>query len=319
MSPTVDFPILNCSPMPSEMLFQGYLDQSPYPAFNPETHEGYWRQLTVRTSRLAHLMVMVDFHPQSLTQETLNKVKENLRQFLSESDGKDVTVTSCYFRAHTDKTTCSDAPFEHLFGDKSITESLLGLKFQISPSAFFQVNTAGAEVLYQTVADWCGPSNSTTVLDICCGTGTIGLTVAQVSKVIGVEMCSQAVEDAKTNAQLNGVTNVEYHCAKAEDIIKEVTRSVRGSDEVVAIVDPPRSGLHSSVIVSIRNCRNIKRLVYVSCNMNGAMNNFIDLVRPTSKRLTGSRFLPIKAVPVDLFPLTSHCELVVLFERESDK
>ncbi|XP_045171290.2 tRNA (uracil-5-)-methyltransferase homolog A-like [Mercenaria mercenaria] len=299
--------------------FQKYVLSSVYTAFNPENHTGNWRQLTVRTSRLGHVMVLIDFHPQNLTQEDTEKEMENIKAYFTKGDGQDCGITSCFFRSHTEKMTgaASGSPYRLVFGDENITESLLEMKFQISPSAFFQVNTAAAEVLYKTVSDWCNASPDTTVLDVCCGTGTIGLTVAkQVSRVVGIEMCIEAVEDAKVNAKLNGITNVTYHCAKAEDVMKDITRSVTSSSDVIAIVDPPRGGLHSSVVVAIRNCRSISRLVYVSCNVNGALNNIIDLVRPVSKRLRGPRFYPARAVPVDLFPHTDHCELVMLFERE---
>lgn len=300
--------------------FQQYVSGSEHRAFNPEDHTGHWRQLAVRTSRLGHLMIMIDFHPQNLTQEAIDSEIQRIREYFTEGQGQQCHVTSCYFRPHTDMMTggASEAPYQLLFGEQNITESLLGMKFQISPSAFFQVNTAAAEVLYRTVSDWCNVSSDTTVLDVCCGTGTIGLTVAKkVNKVIGVEMCAEAVADAKVNAEINDITNVCYHCAKAEDVMKDITRSVMGSTNVVAIVDPPRGGLHSSVVVAIRNCRSINKLIYVSCNVNGALNNIIDLVRPTSKRLKGERFYPVKAVPVDLFPYTNHCELVMLFEREN--
>ncbi|KAL4223292.1 tRNA methyltransferase 2 [Mactra antiquata] len=297
--------------------FQSYILSSSYTAYNPETHVGNWRQLTVRISRLAHCMIMIDFHPQNLSQDTVDCEMQKIKEYFTSGDGKDCGVTSCLFRTTTDKMTgsCTE-PYKLLFGDNHITESLSDMKFQISPSAFFQVNTSAAEVLYKTVSDWCTVSQDSIVLDVCCGTGTIGLSVAKnVNKVIGIEMCSQAIDDAKINATLNSVTNVTYHCAKAEDVMKDITKSLYGSTNVVAIVDPPRGGLHSSVLVAIRNCRSINKLVYVSCNVNGALNNLIDLVRPTSKRLKGERFYPIKAVPVDLFPYTNHCELVVLFER----
>ncbi|XP_060605799.1 tRNA (uracil-5-)-methyltransferase homolog A-like [Ruditapes philippinarum] len=299
--------------------FQQYVKSSVYTAFNPENHSGNYRQLAVRTSRLGHVMIMIDFHPQNLTPEDIEKEMASIKAYFTSGEGQDCTVTSCFFRSHTEKMTgaVSDAPYKLVFGEEHITESLLGMKFQISPSAFFQVNTAAAEVLYTTVSDWCNASHDTTVLDVCCGTGTIGLTVAKkVTKVIGIEMCTEAVEDAKVNAKLNDISNIKFHCAKAEDVMKDITKSVIGSSNVVAIVDPPRGGLHSSVVVAIRNCRSISSLVYVSCNVNGAQNNIIDLVRPTSKRLKGPRFYPVKAVPVDLFPYTDHCELVILFERE---
>lgn len=301
--------------------FQTYLTDSEYRGFNPEDHTGHWRQLSVRTSRLGHVMAMVDFHPQSLTQDTIAAEESKLKEYFMTGNGRDAGITSFFFRCNTEKMTGgpSDTPYKLLFGDDHITESLLDMKFQISPNAFFQVNTAAAEVLYKQVRDWASVTPNSVLLDVCCGTGTIGLTVAKsVQKVIGIEMCAQAIEDAKVNAKLNDVTNVTYHCAKAEDVMANITRSLGSQEEVVAIVDPPRGGLHTSVVLAIRNCRPIKKLVYVSCNINGALNNMIDLVRPLSKRLKGPRFYPVKAVPVDLFPHTNHCELVMLFEREQD-
>lgn len=192
------------------------------------------------------------------------------------------------------------------------------MKFRISPNAFFQVNTEAAEVLYKKVAEWSNVTSDTTVLDICCGTGTIGLSLAKsAAKISGVDLSKEAIEDAKVNASLNDISNVEYRSGKAEDWISWICRIVR-TDDVVAILDPPRGGLGSSVIQAIRKCRSVKRLVYVSCNPAGAVQNFVDLVRPPSKRLKGPRFFPVKAVPIDLFPYTNHCELVVLFEQEKD-
>ncbi|WAR03771.1 TRM2A-like protein [Mya arenaria] len=274
-------------------VFQTYLDSSAYGAFHPETHIGHWRQLTVRSSRLGHLMVLLDFHPQQLTQEKLQEVRKSITEFFMEGGGKDSGVSACYFRALLDKTTSSDEPYDFLFGDNVI-------------------NTAGAEVLYQTVSDWCEARSNTTVLDVCCGTGTIGLTLAKtVNKVIGVEMCSEAIADAKKNATLNGVDNVVYHCAKAEDVMKDITKSVFGSEDVVAIVDPPRSGLLETITVIC-----LKFIQTVTPEVTST--DWYSLVRPMSKRLTGGRFLPVKAVPVDLFPHTKHCELVILFHREAE-
>ncbi|KAK3576133.1 hypothetical protein CHS0354_043100 [Potamilus streckersoni] len=299
--------------------FQEYIRSSSYSSYSPQNHTGHWKQLTVRTSRLDHLMIMVDFHPQQLSQDKVESEKNRLHEYFTAGDGQDLGITSCFFRSHSEKCSGSstDVSHEHLLGDKYITEKLLDLQFRISPDAFFQVNSLGAEVLYTQVAEWCGCSPNTTVLDICCGTGTIGLTIAKnVERVIGVEVCSEAVEDAKYNAVLNGITNLTYHCAKAEEAIPQIMKTIKSS-EVIAVVDPPRAGLHPNVIRAIRRSPFVNRLVYVACNANAALTNFLDLMRPVSKRLKGNPFVPVKALPVDLFPHTKHCELLVLFEREA--
>jgi tRNA (uracil-5-)-methyltransferase len=163
-----------------------------------------------------------------------------------------------------------------LLGVDYLNESLLDLKFRISPLAFFQANTKGAELLYTKIGSICDIDENTIILDICCGTGTIGLTLAKKCKlVVGVEIIAEAIEDAKLNAELNGLKNVEYHCGKAEEILPNLLKRFI-NDKVVAIVDPPRAGLHIKVIQSLRHLNNLVSLIYVSCNPELAMGNFIE-------------------------------------------
>lgn len=155
-------------------------------------------------------------------------------------------------------------------------ESLLNLKFRISPLAFFQANTKAAEILYSKIGEICDIDESTIILDICCGTGTIGLTLASKCKlVVGVEIIPEAIEDAKVNSELNNIKNVEWHCGKAEDILPNLLKR-HVNDKVVAIVDPPRAGLHIKVIQALRHLRNLESLIYVSCNPELATQNFIE-------------------------------------------
>uniref|UniRef100_A0A4W4H1I6 tRNA (uracil(54)-C(5))-methyltransferase n=1 Tax=Electrophorus electricus TaxID=8005 RepID=A0A4W4H1I6_ELEEL len=297
--------------------FQKYIRTTPFPAYSPETYDGHWRQLTVRTSRTSQIMAMVFFHPQKLPEEELESLKNSLRQYFTEGVGKDSGVTSLHFVRTGQRTSAGteDLPCELVAGDQWIHEELLGLKFRISPHSFFQTNTGAAEVLYSTVGEWAGLDDQSTLLDICCGTGTIGISLAKrVKKVIGIELCQEAVDDAKANAEANGLVNVEYHCGRAEEIFPTVLNALV-SPNVTAIVDPPRAGLHSKVILAIRRAEHLKKLVYVACNAKAAMNNFIDLCRAPSNRVRGSPFRPVRATAVDLFPQTMHCETVLLFER----
>nr|XP_006640219.1 PREDICTED: tRNA (uracil-5-)-methyltransferase homolog A [Lepisosteus oculatus]XP_015221373.1 PREDICTED: tRNA (uracil-5-)-methyltransferase homolog A [Lepisosteus oculatus] len=297
--------------------FQNYIRTSPFPVYSPETYEGHWKQLTVRTSRTGQIMALVYFHPQKLQDAELGDLKNSLEQYFMEGDGKESGVSSLYFvrEGQRKSPNLEDLPLEHIAGEKWIHEELLGLRFQISPHSFFQVNTLAAEVLYSAVADWAQLDQDSTVLDVCCGTGTIGICLAKsVKKVIGIELCQEAVEDAKVNAQINGLSNIEFHCGKAEDIFPSILNSV-SSQNLSAIVDPPRAGLHSKVILAIRKAEHLKRLIYVACNAKAAMSNFTDLCRSPSNRVKGSPFRPIRAMALDLFPQTMHCELLILFER----
>ncbi|XP_076453261.1 tRNA (uracil-5-)-methyltransferase homolog A-like isoform X2 [Babylonia areolata] len=298
--------------------FEKYVRQSLYPPFNHRTHCGHWRQLTVRTTRgEGGTLAVAEFVVNNTTKEQMEAEKESIHKYFTEGEGKAASVSTFFFRPCSAKTSnsTSEEPYELIYGDGHIYETMLDMKFRISHSAFFQVNTAAAEVLYKCIADWCSASPTTTILDICCGTGTIGQSMAKkVAKVIGVEMCKEAIEDAKVNATLNEVTNVHYHCAKVEHVISDIIRSVSG--DCVAILDPPRGGLHPSVIKSLRTCHGLNRIVYAACNPTGAKQNFIDLCRPKSRKTRGEPFKVVRAVPMDMFPSTSHFELLVLFERQ---
>ncbi|NXC48433.1 TRM2A methyltransferase, partial [Penelope pileata] len=297
--------------------FQDYIRSTPYSVYSPETYEGHWKQLTVRTSRNGHIMAIVYFNPQKLSREELADLKTSLAKHFTEGTGKDSGVTSLYFveEGQRKSPNLEDLPLEHVAGDKYIYEELLGLKFRISPHAFFQVNTQAAEVLYTAIREWAQLSQESTVLDVCCGTGTIGISLAKkVKKVIGIELCQEAVQDAKVNAQINELNNIEFHCGKAEDIVPSLI-NILAPQNLITIVDPPRAGLHSKVILAIRRAEQLKKLIYVSCNPRAAMNNFVDLCRAPSNRVKGAAFRPVKAMAVDLFPQTKHCELLILFER----
>ncbi|XP_069612210.1 tRNA (uracil-5-)-methyltransferase homolog A [Ranitomeya imitator] len=297
--------------------FQEYIRASPYVVYSPESYGGHWKQLTVRSTRKGHVMAIVYFHPQKLGKEDLTELKSSLAKFFTDGPGKDSGVTSLYFveEGQRKSPNLEDLPVEHVTGEHYIFEELLGLTFRISPHAFFQVNTLAAEVLYSAIADWAQLDHNSTVLDVCCGTGTIGISLAKkVKKVVGIELCQEAISDAKANAEINDLNNIEFRCGKAEDLFPNLINSYTAQSPV-AIVDPPRAGLHSKVIIAIRKAEHLKRLIYVSCNPKAALNNFVDLCRAPSNRVKGRPFRPIRAMAVDLFPQTPHCELLTLFER----
>lgn len=222
---------------------------------------------------------------------------------------------------------------------------MLGAKFRISPTSFFQVNTPAASLLYDLVRQWCGPlDENTTLFDVCCGTGTIGLCIAKNSsalkEIVGLEIVEDAVLDARANAELNGITNARFIVGKAEDTINQIVSEypdikkkivVSATEELgsdgasadtpkhsfVAVLDPPRAGMHPKVLKAIRECEAITRVVYVSCNPNSLISDASLLTRTISKSTSGTPFVPVKARPVDLFPHTPHTELVMMFQRNT--
>ncbi|MBN3302723.1 TRM2B methyltransferase, partial [Amia calva] len=284
-------------------------------------HEGgHWREVTVRTNAVGDTMAIVYFQPQSLTPEEINYHKAALVDFFIQGPGTACQLDSLYFQESA-RTRCSneDSPYQLLFGEAHIYEELLGLRLRISADAFFQVNTSAAEVLYRTVGELSRADGEGTLLDVCCGTGAIGLSLSgKVQKVIGIEVIEQAVQDAEFNATLNGVPNCEFLPGKAEVLLPQLMPSLSSEPNLIAVVNPSRAGLHYLVTRTLRNCAAIHRLLYISCKTEGeAMRNFRELCCPPDrqKKLNGDPFIPTLAVPVDMFPHTAHCELVLVFER----
>ncbi|CAG8630848.1 7865_t:CDS:10, partial [Paraglomus brasilianum] len=298
---------------------QDFVRESSYDVYDRATKEGYWRLVTVRTQKSGEVMVILQFHPQSLSTEEIDRLKSDIREHFSKASrscGFSITSLLVQISSEVADGLSPKASLELLHGSDHIHEELLDCRFRISPRAFFQVNTACTELLYTKCREWAQLDNSKTLLlDLCCGTGTIGITMAKhVEKVVGVEMVPEAVEDAKFNAELNGLKNVDFIAGKVEDNI-DVFR--RENESVVAILDPPRAGVHPSVIKAVRNCDALKRVLFIACDAEAAMNNFISLCRPQSNQWTGKPFYPKRAVAVDLFPHTNHCELLIAFERDS--
>jgi len=305
--------------------FQEYIRQSDLDAFSRKGHKGFWRLLTTRFYKTGEDMIIIQVHPQDLTRERIEEEKKKLVTFFTDLMTKipDLHITSLLFQESDEVSNgaTEKSEMEVLMGSKYAHENLLGINFRVSPNAFFQVNTDATELLYATIRDWCIDSvdkdKKIVLLDLCCGTGTIGICMAQYFKrIVGIELCEQAVIDARYNAEANGIKNVEYICAKIEDAMKGVFNKIGRDEEVVAVLDPPRTGVHGSVIQAIRECAGLKHLIYVSCDANAAMQNFIDLCRPKSNKYKNNFFKPVRARPFDLFPQTRHCELVIDFKRD---
>jgi tRNA (uracil-5-)-methyltransferase len=248
-------------------------------------------------------------------------------------------VKSIWIQEHDGVSNAAalDAPKSLLWGREFLEEEMLGAKFRISPTSFFQVNTPAASVLYDLVRQWCGDlDENTTLFDVCCGTGTIGLCIsknsAALKEIVGLEIVEDAVLDAKANAELNSIGNARFIVGKAEETMPKViseypslkkrkgatpSTSEEGAPEhkFVAILDPPRGGVHPVALRAIRECEAISRVVYVSCNPNSLIADASVLTRLQSKSTPGTPFVPIQAQPVDLFPHTPHTELVMMFQR----
>ena len=195
--------------------------------------------------------------------------------------------------------------FRTLFGQDTITDSMLGNDYEISAQSFYQVNTEMAEKLYQTAIDFSDLNSDSIVIDAYSGIGTIGLSFAkQVKEVYGVEVIETAVEDAKKNAERNGITNAHYVADSAENAMAKWSKD--GIKPDVIIVDPPRKGLTESFIKASVAMKP-EKITYVSCNP-ATMARDIKLYQELGYELK-------KVQPVDLFPQTHHVETVALLSK----
>ena len=196
-----------------------------------------------------------------------------------------------------------------LVGRDHIIDYIDDLSFAISPVSFFQVNPAQTEVLYGKALEYAGLSGSETVLDVYCGIGTISLFLArQAQSVIGIEVVPEAIEDAKANAERNGVTNARFIAGDAtEEMPRLAGEGVRAD---VIVVDPPRKGCDEPVLRAMAEMAP-SRIVYVSCNPASLARDLAIL--------QGLGYRTVEVQPVDMFPHTAHVECVARLVRQDEQ
>lgn len=191
--------------------------------------------------------------------------------------------------------------YKTIYGDNKIIEKMNKFKFQISEDSFFQVNTDTAIKLYKKVLEYLKPNENDNVLDLYCGTGTIGIFISEyVNKVTGIEINESAIKNALENARLNNITNISFIC---KDSSKAVLDLKNEYDKI--IVDPPRAGLDKNTI-NFLNKSNAKMIVYVSCDP-------VTLARDL--KLLSDTYSVLEITPVDMFPHTHHVECVCSLEK----
>ena len=193
-----------------------------------------------------------------------------------------------------------------LYGKSTITASIGNLDFDISPLSFFQVNSVQTEVLYNTAKNLADFSQTDNIVDLYCGTGSIGLFMSDsVKSVLGVEIVPDAVNNAISNAKKNKISNVEFVCGPAEDLMPDIVKKHGQIDAV--ILDPPRKGCDESLLNCLLNT-NIKKILYISCNPATLARDI---------KILSEKYTPSAVTPVDMFPHTSHVETVVLLQRQN--
>ncbi|MTH54237.1 23S rRNA (uracil(1939)-C(5))-methyltransferase RlmD [Bacillus mangrovi] len=272
-------------------------------AYKEETHKGWLRHIMVRYGQVSGEMMVVfvtrtnDFPHKT---EIIEEITSRFGQVKSIVQNINIKRTNVIFGDETNV----------LWGEEYIYDSIGDIRFAISARSFYQVNPEQTKVLYDKALEYAELTGEETVIDAYCGIGTISLFLAQkAKKVYGVEIVPEAIEDAKRNAELNGLNNAEFGVGEAEVVIPNWYKQGIKADTIV--VDPPRKGCDEALLKTILDMKP-KRVVYVSCNP-GTLARDLQV-------LEQGGYETVEVQPVDMFPQTMHCEAVakIVLKEETD-
>lgn len=269
--------------------------------YNVKKHEGFLRNLIIRFSNSGGLMVVlvVNDNDEQVLFPLLDYVKDSFPQ-----------ITSLMYVVNQKfNDDIGDQTVITYYGDDHLIETMEDLKFYVGPKSFYQTNHEQALKLYQVARDFADLQGDEVVYDLYTGTGTIALFVSgRAKKVVGIEYVEQAVENAKVNAVINGIENTSFFAGDMAKILTKEFIATHGKPDVI-ITDPPRAGMHDSVIAQILDCKP-RKIVYVSCN---------PATQARDISLLSSSYEVGRIQPVDMFPHTQHVENVVeLILRQED-
>ncbi len=275
-------------------IFRKWINNNNITVYSESTNIGLVRHIYLRKAfATGEIMVCVVINGKTLP------CYENLLSELKSVDGFKTLVLNIN-RKNTNVVLGDECVA--LYGDGYITDILCNVKVKISPLSFYQVNRNGAQLLYEKAAQYADVKKDDDILDLYCGTGTIGLSMASKAKsVTGVEIIPEAIEDAKVNAEINNFTNTRFICGDASTAA-EVLKS-EGITPKTIILDPPRKGCAPELLKTVTEI-NPEKIVYVSCDP-------ATLARDC-ERLGTLGYDVVEVTPVDMFPRTSHVESVAL-------
>ncbi len=267
------------------------------PFFNPKTQEGMLRTLMMRIVSTGEIMLVIQFYKDDM------RLRTALLEYIKTTFPE---VTSLQYVINGKANdTLYDQDIICYHGRDHIFEEMEGLRFKINAKSFYQTNSDQAYELYKITRDFAGLTGQELVYDLYTGTGTIAQFIAKkAKKVVGVESVPEAIEDAKKNAELNGITNAEFYVGDMKKVFTEAFIATHGTPDVI-ITDPPRDGMHKDVVAQLLQVMPAK-IVYVSCN---------SATQARDLALLKSHYSITKTQAVDMFPQTHHVENVVLLEK----
>ena len=297
-------PIKKCALLPDVFndiaeCVSAFLKEKNISVYDESSGNGLVRHLYIRKGAVSgYIMVVLVINGTSLP------YSRELTDALSSLLGK--SLKSFQININTKQTNVILGDKNKLiYGTPYITDTLCGVEIRLSPFTFYQVNHDMAEKLYKKAAEYAEPENRS-VIDLYCGAGTIGLSMAKSAKrVIGVEIVPEAVTDASENAELNGITNAEFICGDAKSAAAGL--AARGSHADIVILDPPRKGCDEALLHTVTYDFSPERIVYVSCDPATLARDI--------KILSELGYTPKEYTVFDMFPRTAHVETVVLLTR----
>jgi len=280
-------------------MIRKYMRDFKVAPYDQKSHEGTLKSVMIRKSeKTGEIMVVLVTSGRKLA---MTKTLVNL---LTKAAPGIVSIIQNVHASHSIKGLGSENKL--LFGKETITDEIADLKFEISPQSFYQVNAKQTEVIYKKAMDFAGLTGKETVYELYSGTGTISLFLAQkAKKVYGIENVEEAVLNARKNATLNNLSNVEFILGDAEVEFEKLYEEGHRAD--VVVVDPPRSGCESTVIETILKMAP-ERIVYVSCKPS-------TLARDMKLLCENDQYKVVEVQPVDVFGHTAHVEAIILMTR----
>ena len=281
--------------------------------FDLREQTGLLRDVIIRNSNTGEWLVIIQFHYDRSTEESLAESESQAKALLHHIADKFPNISALmYLDNQKCNDTIGDQDILTFKGNDHIFETMEDLRFKVGPKSFYQTNTEQAYHLYCVAREFAfshlsplTSNSSPLIYDLYTGTGTIANFVAKKArKVIGIEYVPEAIEDAKINSEINGIDNTLFYAGDMKDILTDDFIAEHGRPDVI-ITDPPRAGMHPDVVKTILRAAP-ERIVYVSCNPATQARDLHDL--DTDYRVAAVQ-------PVDMFPHTPHVENVVLLIR----
>lgn len=278
-----------------------WADENSITAYDTQTKTGILRHVLLRYAEKTQQLMVVPV----IAQKVLPKSKE-LIDCLRQNLGSCLKSVSCNINTK-DTNVILGKTCKLIYGSEYITDEICGIKLNISPLSFYQVNRSAAEILYTAAAKYISHDDHV-ILDLFCGIGSIGLSVihslnSSEHKLYGVEIVPEAVQNAKLNALQNNINNAEFFCADASLAARELFNNNNIRPDVV-IVDPPRKGCDRQLLLTIAEDFAPKKLIYISCDPATLARDL--------KILSEYGYILNEYTPVDLFPSTSHVETIAV-------